>query len=372
MRRHFATPYFRELERRIAHHGGMLNAHLHLDRAGTYHETVKLLAETKRDGAILPLSGKHALIPRIHASRCYERSELKARADGYLAKFIDAGTRRADTLVDVTDDGIDLRALDVFLELQHERREALDFRIGAYNPLGFRDDQPRRWGLLLEGVAKADFIGLLPERDDRAMYPDHIGFDESCRRAIALAMETGKQIHIHVDQANHRYEAASEAVIAIARELGAGMPRDAEPLIWLIHLISPSTYPDARFEPLVADLAELNIGVICCPGAAISMRQYRPLMSPTFNSIARVLELLAGGVQVRLGSDNICDVTSPMGTPDLMDELLVLANAVRFYDIEIMAKLATGVMLDQDDLDRLRRHLAEDAAIVAATVAGLG
>ena len=35
-------------------------------------------------------------------------------------------------------------------------------------------------------------------------------------------------------------------------------------------------------------------GVICCPGAAISMRQYRPLMSPTFNSIARVLELLAG------------------------------------------------------------------------------
>ena len=283
MHRRFATPYFRELAERIARHGGMLNAHLHLDRAGTYHETVKLLAETKRDGAILPLSGKHALIPRIHASSCYERGELKARTDFYLAAFIEAGTRRADTLVDVTDDGIDLRALEVFMELKHERRAALDFRIGAYNPLGFRDDQPRRWDLLLEGVAKADFIGLLPERDDKAMYPDHIGFDESCRRSIALAMETGKQIHIHVDQANHRYEAAAEAVAAIARQLGAGVPGAAEPMIWLIHLISPSTYPEPRFQRLVADLAELNIGVICCPSAAISMRQYRPLLSPNYN-----------------------------------------------------------------------------------------
>jgi cytosine/creatinine deaminase len=372
MFRHLATPYFRELENRISRLGGMLNAHLHLDRAGTYHETVRLLAETNRDGAILPLSGKHALIPRIHASSCYERGELKARANGYLNSFIEAGTRRADTLVDVTDDGIELRALDVFLELKSDHSPILDFRVGAYNPLGFRDDQPRRWDLLLEGVAKADFIGLLPERDDRTMYPEHIGFDESCRRSIALSLQTRKQIHIHVDQANHRHEAAAEAVVSIARQLGAGVPAHAEPMIWLIHLISPSTYEEPRFQRLVADLAELNIGVICCPSAAISMRQYRPLLSPTYNSIARVLDLLAGGVQVRVASDNICDVTSPMGTPDLMDEMLVLANAVRFYDIEIMAKLAAGVRLDETDIERVRRHLTEDAAIVASTVAGLG
>lgn len=369
MQRNLTTPYFRELADRIAGHGGMFNAHLHLDRAGTYSETTRLLAETKRDGAILSLSGKHALIPRIHASQCYERGELKARTSDYLKIFIQAGTRRADTLVDVTDDGIDMRALDVFLELKHEFRDAIEFNIGAYNPLGFRDDEPRRWDLLKDGVAKADFIGLLPERDDTAIYPDHIGFNESCRRSIELSMESGKQVHIHVDQANHEYEAGAEAVVKVVRQVGAGVPSHIEPMIWLIHVISPSTYEEKRFRRLVADLADLNIGVICCPSAAISMRQYRPLISPTFNSIARVLDLLAAGIQVRLASDNICDVTSPMGTPDLMDEIFVLANAVRYYDIEIMAKLAAGIPLDRQDRERLRQHLDEDAAIVSSTIA---
>ena len=88
----------------------------------------------------------------------------------------------------------------------------------------------------------------------------------------------------------------------------------------------------------------------------------------TANSIARVLEFLAAGVQVRLGSDNICDVTSPLGTPDLMDEIFVLANAVRYYDLGVLAKLGAGVPLDADDRKRVQAHLDDDAEIVAAFV----
>ena len=218
----------------------------------------------------------------------------------------------------------------------------------------------------MEGAEKADFIGLLPERDDRAVYPDHIGFKESCRRAIALVHGLGKQIHIHVDQANHEFDDGAETLIEAVRELGCVNAGDDEPFIWLIHLISPSTYAEPRFEALVADLSELRIGVITCPSAAVSMRQYRAFRSPTFNSIARVLELLAGGVQVRIGSDNICDITSPMGTADLMDELFVLANAVRYYEVGILAKLAAGRSLDLAERDRISAHLAEDAEVVTA------
>jgi hypothetical protein len=98
------------------------------------------------------------------------------------------------------------------------------------------------------------------------------------------------------------------------------------------------------------------------------MRQYRKFMSPTFNSIARILELLAGGVQVRLGSDNICDITSPMGTTDVMDELFVLGNAIRYYDLDIMAKLGAGVRLDSADREKIRQHLEEDARLADAVV----
>jgi len=367
MRRNLFTPYFQELERKIAGLGGMFNAHLHLDRAGTYHETIRMLTERGvTGGAYRSLSGKHALIPMVHASPLYEHGALEERVSGYIEQMIAAGTRRADTVVDVTADAVGTQALESFLRLKQRFAGRLDFRAGAYSPLGFRDDEPRRWELLVEGAAHADFIGLLPERDDRAVYPDHIGFKESCKRAIALAHGLGKQIHIHVDQANHEYDDGTETLIEAVRELGCVPAGDDEPFIWLIHLISPSTYEEPRFAALVANLSELRIGVITCPSAAISMRQYRAFRSPTFNSIARVLELLAGGVQVRIGSDNICDITSPMGTADLMDELFVLANAVRYYEIDIFAKLAAGLPLDRAERDQIRTHLAGDAEVVAA------
>jgi len=369
MHRDIATPYFLELDRKIEGLGGMFNAHLHLDRAGTYHETVRLLAAAGRDdGTALPLWGKHALIPMIHASSLFETAALDERVSSYVERMIAAGTSRADTVVDVTDDGLGTRGLDVLLGIAGRYRDRIDFRCGAYNPLGFRDDQPRRWDLLVEGAARADFIGLLPERDDTDLYPEHIGFAESCRRGIELARATGRKIHIHVDQANHRYEHGSELVVDLVRKAGLATSPDREPFIWLIHVISPSTYDEARFDALVRGLAELNIGVICCPSAAISMRQYRGFPSPTFNSIARVLELLAGGVHVRLGSDNVCDVTSPMGTADLRDELLVLGNALRFYDIDVIASLAAGRRLDEAERGRIREHLDTDANFCRAVV----
>jgi hypothetical protein len=116
-------------------------------------------------------------------------------------------------------------------------------------------------------------------------------------------------------------------------------------------------------------MVDCNAGVICCPSAALSMRQYRPLLSPTFNSIARVLDLLAAGIHVRLGSDNICDITSPAGTVDLIDEIFVLRNAIRYYDIGILAKLAAGCRLDTDDRSRIQTHLAADAEEVARAIA---
>lgn len=366
-----STPFFIELDQRIAAMGGQFNAHLHLDRAGTYHDTVAMLAgKGKHDGAYLSLAGKHALIPMIHASPLYERENLVARVGGYLEDMAAIGATRADTVVDTTADRVAASALDALLELKEGLRGRLDFQVGAYSPLGNPVAEPHRWDLLVEGAERADFIGLLPERDDRAVYPDNIGFRECCRRGIELATRLERKIHIHVDQSNHQHEGGSETVVQVARELGAGVAWDDEPLIWLIHVISPSTYDEARFRRLVDDLTELNIGIITCPSAAISMRQVRQFASPTFNSIARVLDFLAAGLHVRMGSDNICDITSPMGTIDLIDEIFVLSNALRYYDIDILATLAAGRRVDTAARERIRRHLADDADMAAAAVVG--
>lgn len=363
------TPYFQELHEAIQAHGGFFNAHLHLDRAGTFHPTVDLLrAKGVMDGASLSLAGKHAIIPLVHDSDCYEPQSLYDRVEPFVLDMISVGTARADSVVDTTVDRVGLTALETFNRLKETHADRIDLQVGAYSPLGFRDDEPERWALLEEGVAMADFVGLLPERDDKADYPEHIGFEESCRRGISLARGAGKQIHIHVDQAFHQYEAASELVARVVRDMGMGTAQDEEPFIWLIHVLSPSTYDEARFEALAQELADLNIGVISCPGAAISMRQYRPFPSPTYNCIARVLDLVAAGVMVRIGSDNVCDITSPMGTVNMMDELLVLGNTMRYYDIDFLSRLAAGKRLDADGMARLKTHLADNDSMVDEVV----
>lgn len=367
------TPFFQELSDRIASYGGFFNAHLHLDRAGTYHATVEIFDRQRvSDGTALPLSGKHAVIPAIHESACYDPGSLRDRVAGYIEDMIACGTSRADTVVDTTTDRVGLSALDVFAELKSAYADQIDLRFGAYSPAGFRDDEPDRWALLEQGARKADFLGLLPERDDTADYPDHIGFETSCRRALALAHDLDKQIHIHVDQANHVFENGTELIARLVDDMGLGKDPLGEPVIWLIHVISPSTYEDRRFMDLAAKLAALNIGVICCPVAAISMRQYRPLSSPTHNSIARVLDLVLVGVQVRIGSDNICDITSPMGTPNLMDEVRVLGDALRYYDVDFLARIAAGKPIDGDGRARLKAHLDLDRDFVEKVVRPFG
>jgi len=203
-------------------------------------------------------------------------------------------------------------------------------------------------------------------------YPDHIGFDEHCLRIIELGRMLKKRIHIHVDQRNDPRENGAERVINAVNRLGAPVDITQEPTIWLVHVISPSTYDEQRFRETVAALANLNIGVICCPSAAISMRQLRPITTPTGNSIARILEMLAAGIHVRLGSDNICDITSPAGTCDLMNEIFVLSNAVRYYDVDILASLAAGRRLDEKQRERIRAHLAADALEVDRAVEKYG
>jgi len=113
----------------------------------------------------------------------------------------------------------------------------------------------------------------------------------------------------------------------------------------------------------------LNIGIICCPSAAISMRQLRPLSSPTGNSIARVLDFLDAGVWVRLGSDNVCDITSPAGTLDITDEVFVLCNALRFYDPHTLSLLAAGKRLDSQSRLEISNHLIQDRQEIEAALA---
>jgi len=356
--------FYDALHRRVASLGGYHNAHLHLDRSYTLDTSGSAASE---NAAHYTLSHKHSLISSFHQSDWYASNNIAARLNHSLDDMVACNTRRADSVIDVTADGLGMRALDVALDVAKSRATDIDFRAAVYSPLGFRDDAPERWELMEQGALVADFIGCLPERDDKTDYPDHIGFEHSCSRMLDLATRHGLDLQVHTDQANHPNERGTERLLDVIEAEGLKSNPAETPKIWVVHMISPTVYPQDRWGKLVQRLRDANVGVICCPSAAIGMRQIRHILTPTTNCIARILELCASGIPVRLGCDNLGDMLSPSTTANLTDEVFVLSAALRFYDTEILAKLACGHTLTEDDMRAVQRHLeANDVEMAKA------
>lgn len=356
------SPFYRQLAEEVRALGGCFNAHTHLDRAGTMDERYwKLTGMRVEDNSSISLHEKHHLIYDVHRGPAYDIDDLRARVGAHLEVMVGCDTRRVDTLADCTTDRVGLTALETLLAIKAEWADRIDMRVAAYSPLGFPTNEPQRWELFQEAVKRADFISALPESDEISEYPGHIGFEEHSRRMLAISAEQGKMIHVHTDQRNEPGEAGTERVLQVMRENGHTKPAGDEPLVWMVHMVSPSTYDEARFNKIVQDMLDLGVGLICCPSAAIGMRQFRPLNTPTYNSIPRVLELVAAGVPVRLGSDNISDMCSPSTTADLTDEAFALSAAVRYYHPGLIARLAAGVMPDEAMRKTVRLHLEQNA-----------
>jgi cytosine/adenosine deaminase-related metal-dependent hydrolase len=364
------TLFYRRVRDAVEALGGFHNAHLHLDRANTLDDGfVDHGRLSVMESSHISLQKKHALIQTVHEGPAYDKDNLLARVADTTDVMIRANTKIADTMVDVTPDRVGLTALDWMMDYAASVADKITIRSAAYTPLGFKDSEPERWRIFEEGVAKADFIGSLPEADDVGDYPDNIGFEEHCVRVLDLVKRTGKMVHVHTDQRNIPQEDGTERLIDVMRREGGALSApDGSPLVWAVHMISPSTYDDARWQAFVEGMLECNIGVISCPSAAIGMRAIRPVMTPNYNAIPRILELACAGVPIRLGSDNVADMCSPSTTADLMDEVFMLSAAIRFFQPELLAKLACGADLSADDKAAIADHLEKNDAEVGKVV----
>ena len=91
-------------------------------------------------------------------------------------------------------------------------------------------------------------------------------------------------------------------------------------------------------------LKDLDIGVIICPSAAISMTQHNEFNAPIHNSIGPVKVLTDEGVSVGLGIDNIEDIFMPFCDGDFEFELRLLAESERIYKPNLLMNIANNDM----------------------------
>lgn len=348
-----------ELKKTVKSLGGWFNAHAHIDRAFVMEP--KYVEHADMDPweiATYPLEAKQHTTGALHEGLAYTNKSLEERMGRALETAIEYGTSRLDSFIDTTADLIGLKALEVALDLKEQFKGRLDFRVGAYPIFGFIDSEKRRWEVFEEGARMADFIGTLPERDMRA---SHIGFKDHFKRVIELGNKLdGKEIHMHVDQTNRPDENGTETLIEAVRWLrpdARGHPAKRQPTVWAVHALSIASYSEERFQRILEGLKETNMGVIVCPSATLSNKQYRDIMVPMHNSITRVLELLLADIPIRLGSDNVEDFFMPAGSLDMYLEVREAANALRFYNFTTWAKIATGNRLNEIDKMKIKNAL---------------
>ena len=342
--------------------GGFYNAHAHLDRCNTLNK--KYLSTVGVDpikGASLPLRVKQNLTGELHKSEAYTRENLKQRIKKSLEDQNKMFTTKIDSMFDASPDiGEDgLIAINIALELKEELKDKMDINVGVQPIFGFKKGTGR-WEVYKEAAKKCDFLGGLPEKDE-PVTRGRIGFKNHLKNILLLGQELNKEVQVHVDQSNDPNENHTETLIQAVEWLCDSTYSNTDvPKVWAIHSISSSCFSEKRFNRMLDGLLKNNIGIICCPSAALSMRQLRPQMVPTHNSICRLLEMAEAGVSVRIGTDNICDVFVPSCDGYMLTEIKVLSNAIRFYIIGILSKFACGIKLNRMDREILKRSLVAD------------
>jgi len=160
--------YITELKERVRNYGGFINAHTHLDRAGTINkEYLKHVGIDPIEASSYPLSVKRDLVGDLHRGIAYTREDLERRIREQLEAMIFFDTREVVSFIDTTADNVSLSALEVALKLKEEYKGRISLKLAAYPIFGFKVDEPKRWQIYEEAAEKADILGGLPERDNK-------------------------------------------------------------------------------------------------------------------------------------------------------------------------------------------------------------
>ena len=175
---------------------------------------------------------------------------------------------------------------------------------------------------------------------------------------LKLGLKYNKPVHFHIGQANTPDEIGTELLF---KDMDFVYNKDYRlreyPQNLLVHDISASCYDEEQFKRHCDNLIKYNFGVVCCPSAALSMKQQSAYKTRIHNSIARIWDYAIKDIPVFLGTDNINDVFVPSSTPDLYDEIFLLSNALRGYNTRVLTKIACGKLLDNFDKGRIMKIL---------------
>ncbi|MES2615182.1 MAG: amidohydrolase family protein [Bdellovibrionota bacterium] len=309
------------LQEKIKGQGGFVNAHAHFDRA--YSVTLSDIQATK-DGVNSSLHEKWKLV---------DKYKQESTEESYFEHIVLALKLQQEQGVQACLSFIDCdfiakeRALKAAKKAKIYAATELKMRflIACQTLKGVVQAEARSW--FEKSLEYVDIIGGLPGADagNEALHLDIL---------FKAAKETKKRVHVHVDQLNSAHEKETELLAKKTMEWGL------EGQVSAVHGISIAAHKKEYRQELYRICKDANLSFIACPTAWIDSRRNETL-SPTHNAVTPIDELIAHGLIVALGSDNICDLYKPYADGNMLTELRVLLESNHFYEMEELVKIAT-------------------------------
>ena len=283
---------------------GFVEPHIHLDKV--------LLAESVPVNRSGSLSEAIDILGARKAS--YSVGEIAQRAGCIVTSAITNGVTHLRTHVDV-DSSCRLIPLDAMLEVRAQFADVIDIQIVAFPQLGIVKD-PGTAKLLDQAMARgADVIGGMPFNEaGPADSAEHI------RIVFEIARAHDADVDMHIDESDNPDARTLEMLC------GATLANGFQGRVTAGHTCALAAY-DQDYADHVMDLvAEARLNIIANPATNL-MLQGRDDDHPKRRGITRVKELLARGVNVSFGQDNLRDMFYPFGRDDPLELALLIAHA---------------------------------------------
>jgi len=272
-----------------------IESHVHLDTALTAGDPRWNLSGTLFEGIECWAERKEKLT----------KKDVIERARETIRKQAVNGVGHVRTHVDVTDPS--LVGLEGLLELKEELKDEINIQIVAFPQEGIMSF-PNGKELMEKAVKMgADVIGAIPHFEFTREYGV-----ESLNFIMQLAEKYEKLVDVHCDEIDDEQSRFVETLATRAYESGLGSKITAS------HTTAMHSYNDAYAYRLFRILQKSKMNFVSNPLVNTHL-QGRFDTYPKRRGVTRVKELLASGINVSFGHDDIFDPWYPLGDGNMRD-----------------------------------------------------
>jgi len=312
---------------------GLVNLHAHADRA---FAVASFRAASLAD----------ALAAAAKARAAFTAADVRMRARRFFEHSIAHGATRVRTHTDV-DAVVELRSMEGVLGAKRDVAEQLDVEVIAFATSRNDLAHPHGLGRLERAVElKPDLLGA------------SLNSSAEPKRALDalldLAEQHGLPVDLHIDE--HLDPARMLALMAADTVIARGM----QGRVSFSHLCALAAMDESSAKALIDKIARAQITVIALPETNLLL-QDRGHATPRRRGITLVRELIAAGVKVRLGTDNVRDWFFPFGDGDMLETARLGAITAHLDDTsQLVSAICGGCAL-------LEEGMPGDLVLIPAT-----